>query len=91
LSSENEPFVAEGHDALLEAFDGATEEVTGAPAAHDSKNTWTDASIMQSAQIPTIVAGADGGGMHAIDEWVNLESLGQLVLVLEGTCRRFSP
>ena len=46
---------------------------------------------MQSAQIPTIVAGADGGGMHAIDEWVNLESLGQLVLVLEGTCRRFSP
>jgi len=88
---ENEPFVAEGHEALLEAFDGATEEVTGAPAARDSKNTWTDASIMQSARIPTIVAGADGGGMHAIDEWVSLESLGQLVLVLEGTCRRFSP
>jgi hypothetical protein len=27
--------------------------------------------------------------MHAIDEWVNLESLGQLVAVVEGTCRRF--
>ena len=88
---ENEPFVAEGHDALLEAFGGATQEVTGSPVELDSKNTWTDASIMQSAGIPTIVAGAAGGNMHAIDEWVSLESLGQLVLVLEGTCRRFSP
>jgi acetylornithine deacetylase len=88
---ENEPLVAEGHDALLEAFGAATQEVTGSPLEHGSKNTWTDGAIMQSAGIPTIVAGADGGDNHAIGEWVNLESLGQLVLVLEGTCRRFSP
>lgn len=88
---ENDPFVAEGHEALLEAFDAATQDVTGAPAAAVTLNTWTDASIMQGAGIPTIVAGADGGGAHAIDEWVSLESLGQLVLVLEGTCRRFAP
>jgi acetylornithine deacetylase len=88
---ENEPFVAEGHEALLEAFDAATKEVTGSSVEAASKNTWTDASIMQSAGIPTIVAGAAGGNMHAIDEWVSLESLGQLVLVLEATSRRFSP
>jgi acetylornithine deacetylase len=87
---ENQPFVAEGHEALLDAFSGATEEVTGAPAEAQSKNTWTDAAIMQAAGIPTIVAGATGGNQHAVDEWVSLESLGQLVVVLERTSRRFS-
>jgi acetylornithine deacetylase/succinyl-diaminopimelate desuccinylase-like protein len=88
---ENEPFVAEGHEALFDAFSESTQEVTGEPAQRRSMNTWTDASIMQAAGIPTIVAGATGGNNHAIDEWVSLESLGQLVVVLEGTCRRFAP
>jgi acetylornithine deacetylase len=86
---ENTPFVAEGHEALFDAFSAATKDLTGEPAQRRSANTWTDAAIMQSAGIPTIVAGATGGNMHAIDEWVSLESLGQLVLVLEGTSRRF--
>jgi acetylornithine deacetylase/succinyl-diaminopimelate desuccinylase-like protein len=86
----NEPFTAVGHEPLFDAFSAATQDVTGAPAQARSVNTWTDASIMQAAGIPTMVVGATGGGQHAIDEWISCESLGQLVLVLEGTCRTFS-
>jgi acetylornithine deacetylase len=86
---DNDPFVAEGHEVLLEAFSAATEAVLGEPAEKATLNTWTDASIMQAAGIPTIVTGATGDNAHAIGEWVDVNSLGQLVLILEGTCRRF--
>ncbi len=86
---DNDPFVAEGHDQLFEAYSAATEEVLGRPAEAQSLNTWTDAAIMQAAGIPTFVAGATGGDGHAIDEWIDLKSLGELVLILEGTCRKF--
>jgi acetylornithine deacetylase/succinyl-diaminopimelate desuccinylase-like protein len=86
---DNAPFTAEGHEALLAAFDGATTEVLGAGVETFGLNTWTDAAIMQAAGIPTIVCGADGGNCHAVDEWVRADSLGELVLVLDGACRRF--
>lgn len=86
---DNEPFVATGHEALLEAYSAATQQVLGRPAEPRSLNTWTDASVMQTAGIPTIVAGATGGDGHAIDEWIDLQSLGELVLILEGTARKF--
>lgn len=41
------------------------------------------------AGIPTILCGATGGGGHAIDEWVELPSVAQLVAVLEAAARRF--
>jgi succinyl-diaminopimelate desuccinylase len=86
---ENEPFTANGHEALLSAYSAATEAVTGRPAEPVGLNTWTDAAIMQGAGIPTIGAGATGGNMHAIDEWANLASVSQLVEVLEQTCHLY--
>jgi acetylornithine deacetylase/succinyl-diaminopimelate desuccinylase-like protein len=86
---ENEPFTAEGHEELLAAYSAATAEVTGAPAETLGLNTWADSAITQGAGIPTILCGATGGGFHAIDEWVNLPSVAQLVLILDRTARRF--
>ncbi len=86
---ENEPFTASGHEALLAAYSAATEAVTGSPAQAIGVNTWTDAAIMQGAGIPTIGAGATGGNMHAIDEWINLPSVSQLVEVLEHSCHLY--
>jgi acetylornithine deacetylase/succinyl-diaminopimelate desuccinylase-like protein len=82
---ENEPFVAAGHESLLAAYSAATEALIGLPAEAVGLNTWTDAAITQGAGIPTIGAGATGGNMHAIDEWVDVPSVSQLVEVLERT------
>lgn len=86
---ENEPFTAVGHERLLAAYSAATNDVLGWPAEAVGLNTWTDAAITQSAGIPTILCGAVGGGMHAIDEWIELPSVAQLVSVLEATARQF--
>lgn len=86
---ENEPFTAVGHERLLAAYSAATDEVIGRQAAAVGLNTWTDAAITQSAGIPTILCGATGGGLHAIDEWVELPSVAQLVAILEKSARRF--
>lgn len=86
---ENEPFTATGHERLLAAYAAATEEVLGKQVETMGLNTWTDAAVTQSAGIPTILCGATGGGMHAIDEWAELPSIAQCVAVLEAAARRF--
>jgi acetylornithine deacetylase/succinyl-diaminopimelate desuccinylase-like protein len=36
---------------------------------------WTDAALLADAGIPTVLYGPTGAGAHAIEEWVELESL----------------
>ena len=67
----------------------ATVDVTGAPAETLGLNTSADSAITQGAGIPTILCGATGGGFHATDEWVNLPSVAQLVLILDRTAHRY--
>ena len=86
---DNEPFTAAGHEALLAAYSAATETVTGRPAKSVGFNSWADSAITQTAGIPTIICGATGGNPHAIDEWINLPSVAQLVEILENTAHRY--
>ena len=36
---------------------------------------WMESALWQAAGIPTVVCGPAGGGLHAVDEWVDLEQL----------------
>ncbi len=48
---------------------------------------WTDAALIQAAGIPTVICGPRGGGMHAADEWVDLEALARFEQVLLNVTR----
>lgn len=48
---------------------------------------WTDAALLAAAGIPTIVYGPTGGGAHATEEWVELESLERCCRVYLETAR----
>lgn len=50
---------------------------------------WTDCALLQDAGIPCLMFGADGGGAHAADEWVDLASVERLTDILTGTIRSF--
>lgn len=50
---------------------------------------WTDCALLQDAGIPCLMFGADGGGAHAADEWVDLASVETLTDILTGTIRSF--
>ena len=86
---ERDPFEASGHEALWEAADAATRQVTGRALQAAGENAWMDAALMQAAGIPTISLGAAGGSYHAPGEWVSLDELVALADILEKAVCRF--
>jgi acetylornithine deacetylase len=48
-----------------------------------------DAAFIAAADIPTVVFGPTGAGAHAIEEYVELESVEQVAEVVIETARRF--
>jgi acetylornithine deacetylase len=50
---------------------------------------WTDCAILQSAGIPCVMFGADGGGAHAATEWATTESVEVLADILTETAIKF--
>ena len=50
---------------------------------------WTDAALIQAAGISTAIFGPAGGGIHSVDEWVDLESLARFETILLNVTRSF--
>jgi acetylornithine deacetylase/succinyl-diaminopimelate desuccinylase-like protein len=86
---ERDPFSSAGHERLLENLNAAFESVRGSAPAQVGLNAWTDAALLQSAGIPTVLIGPEGGNLHAPGEWVNLAETAQLSDILEATARTF--
>ncbi len=47
-----------------------------------SAPAWMEAPLWQAAGIPALVCGPDGGGMHAADEWVDLDQVRRYAVAL---------
>ena len=62
----------------------AVERVTGRPPVRRGDPWWTDAGLIAEAGIPVVLVGAAGGGAHADQEWVSIDSLAVLVEVIDG-------
>jgi len=43
---------------------------------------WMEAPLWQAAGIPALVCGPAGGGLHAADEWVDLEQVRRYAVAL---------
>ena len=43
---------------------------------------WMEAPLWQAAGIPTLVCGPAGGGLHAADEWVDLDQVRRYAVAL---------
>jgi acetylornithine deacetylase len=48
---------------------------------------WTDGALFASAGIPTVIYGPRGGGAHAADEWVEIDSLARCAEVYAESAR----
>ncbi|WP_404433873.1 M20/M25/M40 family metallo-hydrolase [Microbacterium lacus] len=55
---------------------------TGAPY-------WMESALWQAAGVPTVVCGPAGGGLHAIDEWVDASQLEHFAHAVADAARRF--
>jgi acetylornithine deacetylase len=57
------------------------EELLGRPVAVGGVPYWTDAASLAAAGIPAVLFGPAGAGAHALEEWVDLESVRQCVAI----------
>lgn len=66
----------------LEAAGSHSPARTGAPY-------WMESALWQEAGVPTVVCGPAGGGLHAIDEWVDIGHLEHFAVAVADAARRF--
>lgn len=75
---------ADPDSPIATAVLSAVARVRGRPAVRRGDPWWTDAGLIAEAGIPVVLVGAVGGGAHADEEWVSIESLAALVEVIDG-------
>jgi acetylornithine deacetylase len=61
--------------AIARAVKGAAARVIGRSPEVAGVPYWTDAATLHGAGIPSILFGPAGAGAHALEEWVDLESV----------------
>jgi acetylornithine deacetylase/succinyl-diaminopimelate desuccinylase-like protein len=72
---DRDPFTGRGNEGIIAALIDATTAVLGTPATVTGMNAWTDAALMQSAGVPTVMYGPSGGNFHAAEEWVSISDV----------------
>ena len=60
---------------IVQALQAASVEVLNRPSQIAGVPFWTDAAVLSAAGIPSVLFGPAGSGAHAVEEWVELESV----------------
>ncbi len=60
---------------IVQAMQSASTRVLHHPAPIAGVQFWTDAAVLSAAGIPSVLFGPAGSGAHAVEEWVDLESV----------------
>jgi acetylornithine deacetylase len=90
ISFERQPFAADPESAVAATLAAAHEATTGAPPRRRGEPFWTDCALLHDAGIDTVLHGVDGGGAHAAEEWVTVESLHALTRTLAATVAAYT-
>jgi acetylornithine deacetylase len=77
-----EPFEVQRKAAVVRAVEAAAAAVLGRKPQVCGQNPWMDAALLAAAGVETVVIGPAGGGAHATEEWVELESAEKLAAIL---------
>ncbi|WP_028922174.1 M20/M25/M40 family metallo-hydrolase [Pseudonocardia acaciae] len=86
VTFERRPLVGDAGSGIATALREARRAENGATSGFSG---WTDAALLEAAGIPTVVFGPRGEGLHAVEEWVELESVQECSDILLETILRF--
>ena len=82
-------FEVDRNAPIVHAVLGAATRVLGAPPAVIGEPYWMDAALLADVGIDTVVIGGSGAGAHALEEWVELDSVAKLTDILAAAAREF--
>ncbi|MSR07068.1 MAG: ArgE/DapE family deacylase [Gemmatimonadetes bacterium] len=80
-----EPFEVKPEAGIVRSLEAAATRVLGRPPKRVGDTPWMDSALLSSAGVETVVMGPAGAGAHAVEEWVNVESVLQLAEILAQT------
>jgi acetylornithine deacetylase len=83
------PFEVDPSADIVATLRAAAAPTLGAEPEIVGHKAWMDAAFIAAAGIPTVVFGPTGEGAHAIEEYVELESVQQVAEIVIETARRF--
>jgi acetylornithine deacetylase len=84
-----DPFEVDPQTELVQAVQAAGQKVLGRPLPIVGQTFWTDAAFHASTGTPTLLLGPAGHGAHALDEWVDWESVIQTAGILAESMVQF--
>jgi acetylornithine deacetylase len=84
------PFCVSEDEVIVRAVRSQAGVVLGATPVTIGASFWMDAAFLAGAGIPTVAFGPHGSGAHAIDEWVDLNSVDQCREILVRVIRSFT-
>ena len=74
---------------IVNAVLGAAANVLGARPEVIGEPYWMDAALLSEVGIDTVVIGPSGAGAHALEEWVDLASIGKVADILAAAAHEF--
>ena len=93
LTLAREPWEHDDSDpagaALATALRDALAGRTGRTPDRIAVPYWMESALWEGAGVPTVVCGPAGGGLHAVDEWVDLGQVRDYAEALVAVLRRF--
>jgi acetylornithine deacetylase len=84
-----DPWEANPASEVVQMLGRSVAGVTGRPAESMVHSAWLDASLLGQAGIPTVVLGPAGDGLHAAEEWVDLDSVGTCAQIYADVIEQF--
>jgi acetylornithine deacetylase len=61
--------------AIVQVIQAASVKLLNRPSPIAGVQFWTDAAVLSAAGIPSVLFGPSGSGAHAVEEWVDLDSV----------------
>ncbi len=78
---DRSPLETDENTPVAQAVQAAAGKVLGHAAPIAGVPFWTDAALLSQAGIPSLLFGPSGAGAHAVEEWVDIESVRQCAKV----------
>ncbi|KAJ7186742.1 tryptophan synthase beta subunit-like PLP-dependent enzyme [Mycena filopes] len=83
------PFEISKQHPFVELVGRHVQKNTGKDPKHRAETFWADSALLADKGIPVVMFGPYGEGLHAKEEWVDVESLDQTSRTLLGIAQEF--
>jgi acetylornithine deacetylase len=77
-----DPFEVSPEAPIVQTLSRAAAQVLGREPSPVGQTGWLDSALLAAAGIETVVMGPSGAGAHADEEWVEIDSVADMALIL---------